>query len=84
MLKNLIIYRIVDGTLPTIEEAEKAIAAAPYIEAAKSAKLSCGFIPPRGLKHGAFVESVGGTGSSGTCLRSGRSHLLQFNVALTS
>ena len=60
MLKNLIIYRIVDGTLPTIEEAEKAIAAAPYIEAAKSANLSCGFIPPRGLEHGAFVESVWG------------------------
>ena len=60
MLKNLIIYRVVDGTLPTIEEAEKAIAAAPYIEAAKSANMSCGFIPPRGFEHGAFVESVGG------------------------
>ena len=60
MLKNLIVYRIVDGTLPAIEAIEKAIAAMPYIEAAKSAESSCGFVPPRGEEHGDFVESVGG------------------------
>lgn len=60
MLKNLIVYRIVDGTLPAIEAVEKAIAAAPYIEAAKSADSSRGFVPPRGEERGAFVESVGG------------------------
>lgn len=60
MLKNLIVYRIVDGTLPAIEAVEKAIAAVPYIEAAKSADSSCGFAPPRGEEHGVFVESIGG------------------------
>ena len=57
MFKNLIIYRI--GTLAaTFDQVEAVLQ--PFAECGTTQEKSSGWVPPRGEKHGALAESIGG------------------------
>ena len=60
MFKNLIVYRIGPDWSATVEHMEEALAPARFFECGATQQKSIGWIEPRGEKHGALVESVGG------------------------
>ncbi|MBP8224552.1 MAG: recombination-associated protein RdgC [Acidovorax sp.] len=60
MFKNLIVYRIGPDWSATVEHMEEALAPARFVEYGATQQKSIGWIEPRGEKHGALVESIGG------------------------
>jgi len=60
LFKNLIVYRIGPDWSATVEHMEEALAPAHFVECGATQQKSIGWIEPRGEKHGALVESVGG------------------------
>lgn len=60
MFKNLIVYRIGPEWVPDLVTAEQALAKEPFVSCAPSQPLSLGWVPPRGIEHAPFIESVGG------------------------
>lgn len=60
MFKNLIVYRIGPEWVPDLTVAEQALAKEPFVPCAPSQPLSLGWVPPRGIEHAPFVESIGG------------------------
>src|SRR6516225_4314237 len=60
MFKNAIVYRIAAWERPTLAEIESRLEAARFVECGASQPESFGWVEPRGEKHGALVESVGG------------------------
>lgn len=60
MFKNLTLYRIGPDWSATVEQMEAALQAARFVECGATQEKSVGWIEPRGEKHGALVESVGG------------------------
>ncbi|MET0383995.1 MAG: recombination-associated protein RdgC [Burkholderiaceae bacterium] len=60
MFKNVIVYRIDQWEPPSPETLEERLGAARFVECGASQPESSGWIEPRGRKHGALVESVGG------------------------
>jgi recombination associated protein RdgC len=61
MFKQLIVYRIAQGSLPLdLVKVEEALAKLPFMECGATQLKSVGWLPPRGEAHGPLVESVGG------------------------
>ena len=60
MFKNLIVYRIGPDWSAMVEHMEEALATARFVECGATQQKSIGWIEPRGEKHGALVESIGG------------------------
>jgi recombination associated protein RdgC len=60
MFKNALLYRIENWVEPSLTEVEQRLAGASFVECGASQPESVGFVAPRGDKHAAFVESVGG------------------------
>ena len=60
MFKNLTLYRIGADWSATVDHMEAALQPARFIECGATQEKSVGWIEPRGEKHGALVESVGG------------------------
>lgn len=60
MFKNALIYRIEHWDTPSLPEMDQRLATAPFIECGATQPESSGFVPPRGDKHAALAESVGG------------------------
>lgn len=60
MFKNIIIYRIADGWTPKITDVENGLQSMRFTPCGATQDESMGWVPPRGQKHGALVESVGG------------------------
>ena len=53
-------YRIGAGFAPALPTIESALQKAQFVECSAAQDKSVGWIPPRGEKHGALAESVGG------------------------
>ncbi len=60
MFKNVIVYRIGPDWSATVDQMEEALAPARFVECGATQEKSIGWVEPRGEKHGALVESVGG------------------------
>ena len=60
MFKNALVYRIATWTPPGLDELEARLAAGRFAECGATQLESAGWVEPRGKKHGALVESVGG------------------------
>ena len=60
MFKNALIYRIENWQQPTLPEIENRLGNARFVECGASQPESAGWVEPRGDKHGALIESVGG------------------------
>lgn len=60
MFKNALIYRIEHWDAPSLPEIDSRLATAPFVECGATQPESSGFVPPRGDKHAALAESVGG------------------------
>jgi recombination associated protein RdgC len=60
MFKNALIYRIAEGSPPALTEIEDRLAADRFAECGATQMESTGWVEPRGRKHGALAESVGG------------------------
>ena len=60
MFKNLIIYRIDGDIVATAEALIDALESCPFVECGATQAQSVGWVPPRGIAHGALVESIGG------------------------
>ena len=60
MFKNALVYRIEHWEPPTLAEFEKGLASARFVECGASQPESAGWVAPRGDKHAALAESVGG------------------------
>ena len=60
MFKNALIYRIENWQPPPLPEIENRLGAARFVECGASQPESAGWVAPRGDKHGALIESVGG------------------------
>lgn len=60
MFKNALVYRIDHWEPPTLAEFEKRLAAARFVECGASQAESAGWVAPRGDRHAALAESVGG------------------------
>ena len=60
MFKNALVYRIDQWAPPGLPEIENRLQGARFVECGASQPESVGWIEPRGEKHGALVESVGG------------------------
>lgn len=60
MFKNVIVYRIGPDWSATVEQMEAALEPARFVECGATQEKSIGWIEPRGEKHGALVESIGG------------------------
>ncbi len=61
MFKNALVYRIDEAwTAPSLDELEARLAAGRFNECAPTQLESTGWTEPRGKKHGALVESIGG------------------------
>lgn len=58
---NAIVYRVLD-TIPlaSLAEFEQALEANQFTHCGATEVLSIGFVPPRGVKHGALVEAIDG------------------------
>lgn len=59
-IKNATIYRIANGWTPSVEQIEQALQRFKFTPTAPTQQKSGGFVPPRGIEHGALVESIGG------------------------
>ena len=60
MFKNALIYRIGSWEPPSSAEIEKRLLNGRFVECGASQPESAGWIEPRGEKHGALMEGVGG------------------------
>ncbi len=60
MFKNAIVYRIDQWEPPTQADIERRLEAGRFAECAPSQPEAAGWFEPRGEKHGALLESVGG------------------------
>ena len=60
MFKNALVYRIESWTAPALDELEARLAAGRFVECGATQLESVGWVEPRGKKHGALVEAVGG------------------------
>ena len=60
VFKNFMVYRIGAGWSATVKKVEESLDRARFTECAASQERSLGWVEPRGLAHGALVESVGG------------------------
>jgi recombination associated protein RdgC len=60
MFKNALIYRIDSWDAPALSAIEERLAGQRFIECAASQPESAGWVEPRGVKHGALVETVAG------------------------
>lgn len=60
MFKNLTLYRISTGWTATINSLGEALQRARFLECRPTQESSAGWTEPRGEKHGALVEAVGG------------------------
>lgn len=60
MFKNLFLFHITSGTLPTPDELSRRMAGSPFIECAPTQDFSAGWIPPRNEDHGVVLENIGG------------------------
>ena len=60
MFKNALVYRIDHWEPPTLAEFEKRLGTARFVECGASQPESAGWVAPRGDKHAALAESVGG------------------------
>lgn len=60
MFKNALVYRIAQWEQPDLAVIEERLAAARFAECSATQAESAGWVEPRGERHGALVESVGG------------------------
>lgn len=60
MFKNLMVFRIGTEWAASVEETEKNLEKARFVECGKTQMLSFGWVEPRGIKNGPLVEAVGG------------------------
>lgn len=60
MFKNALVYRIAEWDAPAFEAIEDKLATARFAECGASQPESAGWVEPRGKRHGALIESVGG------------------------
>jgi recombination associated protein RdgC len=60
MFKNALVYRIEHWDAPPLPEIDQRLSTAPFVECGATQPESSGFVPPRGEKHAALAESVGG------------------------
>ncbi len=60
MFKNALIYRIEHWEPPLLAEFEQRLGGARFVECGPSQPESAGWVAPRGDKHAALAESVGG------------------------
>lgn len=61
MFKQAIIYRIANSLVSDdLSAIESSLVKAPFLECGATQQKSCGWIPPRGDKNGALIESVAG------------------------
>lgn len=60
MFKNLILYRIAPHVPLDAAALEAALQSAAFAMCSPTQERSGGFVPPRGLAHGAMLEAVGG------------------------
>jgi recombination associated protein RdgC len=60
MFKSALIYRIGPWAKPELADLEQRLAAARFVACGASQPESVGWVPPRGDKHAALAESVGG------------------------
>ncbi len=60
MFKNVMVYRIGPDWSATVEQMEEELAKMPFEPCGATQEISMGWVPPRGDKHGALVELVGG------------------------
>lgn len=60
MFKNLIVYRIEPEWKPDLTEAEQALSREPFVACGATQPEAGGWVPPRGVDHAPFVESIGG------------------------
>ena len=60
MFKNALVYRIEHWAPPSLPEMEVRLSGARFIECGASQPESAGWVAPRGDKHAALAESVGG------------------------
>ncbi|MBX3622787.1 MAG: recombination-associated protein RdgC [Rhizobacter sp.] len=60
MIKNALLYRIGSWEPPSSSEIEARLDAGRFVECGASQPESAGWVEPRGEKHGALMEGVGG------------------------
>ena len=60
MFKNVLVYRIVRWEPQALTAVEERLQSAAFVECGSSQSESAGWVPPRGERHGALLESVGG------------------------
>ncbi|MDO5288501.1 MAG: recombination-associated protein RdgC [Pseudomonadota bacterium] len=60
MFKSLMLYRLGPGWPATADELAQALAAEPFAPCSATQQKSTGWVPPRGVEHGALVEVVDG------------------------
>jgi recombination associated protein RdgC len=60
MFKNALVYRIENWIPPTLTEMEQRLAQSRFVECGATQPESAGWVAPRGEKHAALAESVGG------------------------
>lgn len=60
MFKNALIFQIEHWAPPTLPEMERRLDAARFVECGATQPESAGWVAPRGAKHAALAESVGG------------------------
>lgn len=60
MFKNALIYRIDPWQPPALQDLEERLAASRFTECGATQIESAGWVEPRGERHGAFAESIGG------------------------
>lgn len=61
MFKNLVVYRLpTEWQMPALPALEEALARGAFVPCSATEPQSFGWVPPRGEKHAALLESVGG------------------------
>ena len=60
MFKNALVYSITNWQPPSLPELEARLGAARFAECGATQQESAGWVEPRGEKHAALIESVGG------------------------
>jgi recombination associated protein RdgC len=60
VFKNVMVYRIVEGWSPSLEQMEKALDAERFVPCGASQDKAIGWVEPRGEPHGPLVEAVSG------------------------
>jgi recombination associated protein RdgC len=60
MFKNALVYRIDQWEPPTQTDIQRRLDGARFVQCRPTQPESAGWVEPRGEKHGALLESVGG------------------------